>query len=241
MKLSLEIVYEDDSIVVVNKPPHFLSIPDRYRPELYNVYNMLQEKYGEIYTVHRIDKETSGIMVFARTPEAHKHLNDQFVNRETSKIYLAVIDGVPYEDEGTIDKPIKNNPGKSGQMMVHPDGKASLSKYTVIEKFKRYAVVDVQIFTGRTHQIRVHLKSIGHPLMIDNLYGNTEAFYLSSIKKKRFNLEKQTEEKPLMSRTCLHAKALGITHPATGKKVKFEAPLPKDIKALLNQLRKLKA
>lgn len=233
-----DLIYEDESIVVVNKYLQVLSIPDRFRPNIPNIYNLLQERFGEIYTVHRLDKDTSGVICFARTKEAHRSLSLQFQKRKTQKIYLAIVLGQPYPEEGRIEEALDKHPTKAGLMKVHHKGKASSTDYKVIETFKNYSLLECKILSGRMHQIRVHLKHIGTPLAVDPQYGGAEAIYLSEIKKRKFKLAKDQEERPIMERVPLHALRLGIYHPTTNEFVEFTAEAPKDIRAMLNQLRK---
>jgi len=233
-----EILFEDEAILVINKAAMMLSIPDRHRPELPNIYNLLQAKYGEIFIVHRIDKETSGLLIFAKTAAAHKSLSEQFEGRSTTKKYLALVKGCPFEEQGRINAPIVPHPTQLGLMTVANKGKESITDYTVIEKFKNYSLLECTILTGRTHQIRVHLKHIGHPLVVDSNYGGQEALFLSEFKKRKFNLGKYEEEVPMLARIPLHAYQLSITHPVSGEVVTFEAVLPKDFRAVLSQLKK---
>ena len=201
---------------------------------------MLIEKFGSIFTVHRLDKGTSGIIVFAKNEKTHRHLSIQFEERQTQKIYQGLLHGSITDNEGTIDAPIAENPAKKGTMNIHKSGKESLSDYSVVENFKIYSLVQFQIHTGRTHQIRVHAKHIGHPVVCDELYGDGKPVLLSSLKSK-YNLSKdELEERPIINRLALHALSLKFTTP-DGKTLKLEAPLPKDLKALLQQLRKLKS
>lgn len=237
MKTKVEIIYQDEAIIVVNKPPNFLSIPDRYAPQLPNVLGFLRSRFEEVFTVHRLDKPTSGIMCFAKTAEAHKNLSTQFQERTVSKIYLALVDGKPLRKEGIIDKPIAQNKVNSSRMIIAERGKRSITEYKVIEEFRSYALVEADIKTGRTHQIRVHFQSLGHPLAIDELYGKRETLYLSEI-KSNYKIGKFDAERPLMSRTTLHANKLTIQHPTTGEALAFEAPLHKDFAAIVKQLRK---
>lgn len=238
MKQTFGIIHEDEAIVVVNKAPFTLTIPDRYAPEKYNVYHELKKKYGNILTVHRLDKETSGILIFAKTEEAHKHLSRQFQQRTVEKIYLTLVAGAMHEMEGEIDKPLAPHQHLQDRMVVNRSGKPSLTKFKVVELFKNYSLVEADIKTGRTHQIRVHFQSIGYPLAVDAIYGEKEVFLLSEIKKRRFKMGKDKEERPLMSRSALHAFRLTFTHPGTEKEMVVEAPLPKDFKAVVQQLRK---
>ncbi len=237
MKKKIEIIYEDDAIVIVNKLPFVLTIPDRYAPEKFNVYHYLLKKYGEIYTVHRLDKETSGILCFAKTPEIHKALSKQFQERTLDKIYLTIIEGNMAVEEGIIDKPIAQSKARQDKMIVSERGKPSVTEFKVKERFKNFTLMEANIKTGRTHQIRVHFDALGYPLMVDRVYGKREEFFVSEI-KRRYNKQKNTEENPLISRTILHAFSLEMDHPVSGERVKFEAPLPKDFRAVVAQLRK---
>jgi 23S rRNA pseudouridine955/2504/2580 synthase/23S rRNA pseudouridine1911/1915/1917 synthase len=237
MKSTVEIVYQDSDLVVVNKPPNYLSIPDRYAAQLPNVLGFLRTKFEEVFTVHRIDKPTSGIMCFALNAEAHKHLSNQFQERTVQKIYLALVDGKPLKKEGIIDKPIAQNQMNKARMVIAERGKISVTHYKVIEEFRDYALVEADIKTGRTHQIRVHFESMGHPLAVDELYGKREQIYLSEI-KNRFKIGKYQTERPIMSRTTLHANKLQLIQPSTGEVLHFEAPLHKDFDAIVKQLQK---
>jgi 23S rRNA pseudouridine1911/1915/1917 synthase len=233
----IEFIYEDDDLIVVSKPSGLLSIPDRYKDNAPNLKSFLSEKYAEIYTVHRIDRETSGIICFARNEKSHKWLNEQFSERKVTKIYWALVQGKPMYDEGIIDIPIINDMKNTGKMYPHKDGKPAETKFRLLKNFGNISLMEFFPLTGRTHQIRVHSKYIGCPLLVDHLYGNQDAFYLSSVKKK-FNQGKFDEEKPIISRLTLHAKSLEFIHP-NQTKVKFESALPKDLQAGINQLSKI--
>ncbi len=233
-----DILFEDDYVLVVNKPADLLTIPDRFDAKKPSLLASLSQRLGKIFTVHRLDRETSGIIVFAKTEDAHRHLSVQFEKHETSKIYLALLDGVLHQEEGEINKPIAPHSSISGKMVVAKRGKESLTLFKVIERFKHFTLVEANIKTGRTHQIRVHFQSIGYPLAVDILYGRKQFILLSEIKSNRFKLNKFEEEKPIMSRTTLHAYKLAFRHPMTEQSMAFEAPIPKDFSALLSQLRK---
>ena len=233
-----EILFEDESLIAVNKAAKVLSIHDRHRHELTNIYALLLEKYGEIYIVHRIDKDTSGVLVFAKTAAAHKSLSEQFEGRTTVKLYKAMVIGCPFEDEGRIEAGIAHHPTQLGLMCVSSKGKESITEYRVLEKFKNYSLLECNILTGRTHQIRVHLKHIGHPLVVDFQYGGKESFFLSEFKKRKFNLGKWEEEVPMLSRVPLHAYSLTFNHPVSGEEMKLTAEMPKDMRAVLSQLAK---
>lgn len=233
-----DIIYEDEHLIVVNKQAGLLSIPDRTGSKE-SLLGLLERQYGKIFTVHRLDRETSGILCFARNEAAHRHLSLQFEHHTSDKYYLALVDGVLHHDEGEIDKPIGEHPTISGKMAVVHSGKPSLTFYRVLERFKRFSLAEILIKTGRTHQIRVHFQSIGYPLAVDALYGRRAAFILSEIKGKSYKSGKYTEEeRPMMERTSLHSSRLRLDHPVTGERMEFKAELPKDFAAILNQLRK---
>ena len=236
--MTYDLLHEDEHLLVVNKPAGLLTIPDRFGNKQ-SLQAALERQFGKVFIVHRLDRETSGIICFARTEAAHRHLSLQFEHHTADKFYLALLDGVVHHDEGEIDKPIGEHPVVSGKMAVVNSGKPSLTFYRVLERFKRYTLVEALIKTGRTHQIRVHFQSIGYPMAVDALYGRQAAFYLSEIKGKSYKSGKYTEEeRPLMDRTSLHSFRLRIDHPHTGERLEFKAEPPKDFNAVLNQLRK---
>jgi 23S rRNA pseudouridine1911/1915/1917 synthase len=236
--MKIDIIFEDDQIILVNKPADLLTIPDRHDAEKPSLQRFLKAQFGRVFTIHRLDRETSGILIFAKNEEAHRHLSIQFEKHETSKIYLALLDGVLHQETGEIDKPIATHSSVAGKMVIAKRGKESLTYYKVAEKFKYFTLVEADIRTGRTHQVRVHFQSIGYPLAVDVLYGRRAALFLSEIKAKGVKLGKFEEERPIMSRTTLHAHCLTFQHPTTLETLTFEAPMPKDFNALLNQLRK---
>ena len=238
MKIDDIIISENDAFIVLNKPAGLLSIPDREGKDI-SLKKILQEKYGEIFTVHRLDKETSGLIVFAKTGEAHKNISQQFEARETEKIYAGLVLGVLADKNGVIEAPTTEHPTKKGTMVVNRKGKATLTDFEVLEEFGIFSWVKFRIHTGRTHQIRVHMKHIGHPIACDNLYGDGKPVFLSSIKYRYKISKKEEEEMPILSRLALHAQFLKFKT-EDQKLFEAEAPLPKDLKALLNQLRKWK-
>lgn len=238
MKIEEHILEEDENLVVINKPPGLLTIPDREGKEL-SLKQVLKNKYVDIFTVHRLDKETSGVVVFAKNEKTHKQLSQLFEARETLKIYNGFVLGLPSEKSATINEPIAEHPVKKGLMTVYKKGKESITEYEVLENFKLYSWMQFKILTGRTHQIRVHMKHLGHPIVCDELYGDGKPVFISTIKRKKFNLSKDEEtERPILSRLALHASLL--TFPLNNKTYRLEAELPKDLRALLKQLRKNK-
>ena len=232
-----EVLFENDDMIVLNKPSGLLSIPDREGKEI-SLKVMLQEAFGQIFTVHRLDKDTSGAIVFAKNEAAHKFLSEAFENRTVEKYYIGIVMGEPAEDQKTMDGPIMEHPAKKGQMMVHQRGKASLTDYEVVERLKKFTLVKFQLHTGRTHQIRVHMANEGHPILVDPLYGDGAPILLSTYKKK-FKLSKDLEnERPIMGRLALHASELKLPL-LSGETIDIIAPLPKEFSAFLNQFRKL--
>jgi 23S rRNA pseudouridine1911/1915/1917 synthase len=230
------IIFENNDFIVLNKPSGLLSIPDREGKEI-SLKKLLQEKYGEIFTVHRLDKNTSGLIVFAKNEGSHTYLSQQFENRQAEKIYVGLIIGSPIDKKGTIESPIMEHPSKKGLMVINRKGKESLTDYEVLEDFGLYSWVQFQIHTGRTHQIRVHMKDVGHPIVCDELYGNGKPVLLSSI-KHNFKLSKnEEEERPILNRLALHAYKLKFTG-IDKVNYEFEAPIAKDLKAILQQLSK---
>lgn len=238
MRIEDWIIAETKDGVALNKPSGVLSIPDREGKEP-SLKSLLKEKYGEIFVVHRIDRDTSGLILFAKNAEAHKHFSLQFEHRATKKIYLGLVLGTPPSSSGTIDAPIAEHHHKKGMMTVHRQGKEAVTDYEVLQELGPYTWMQFRIHTGRTHQIRVHMKDLGHPLVMDPLYGDGKPVLLSSIKKK-FNLSKKEEsERPILNRLALHASTLTIQDMA-GNDWELEAPVPKDLRATLTQLEKWK-
>lgn len=237
--LQPEIIFEDDDLIVVNKPSGWLSIPDRFDVLKPNLIAFLQKKNCNVLVVHRLDRETSGLIIFAKNETAHRGLNQQMMDKTAEKYYLALTEGIVSPSKGEINKPLAESMTRAGTMIVAKRGKDSLTTYETIETFKNFTLLEVRIHTGRMHQVRVHLQSIGHPLAIDSIYGRRESISISDIKIKKLHLNKyQTETKPMMERTTLHSKKLIIQHPTSLEKMTFEAPIHKDFSALLTQLRK---
>lgn len=227
--LPLEIVYEDAAAIVVNKPSGMV-VHMGAGNHAGTLVNALLHRFGSLSSeggeerpgiVHRIDRETSGLLVVARTDAAHRALAAQFAARTVDKAYLALVHGVPPLDSGRIDKPIARDPNNRLRMTTRlAQGRAALTEYRVLRRYERCAYLSVRILTGRTHQIRVHMSSLGHPLVGDKLYGAPAA--VPGI--------------PALDRFFLHSHRLAFTSPASGQRVSLEAPLPPQLEAVLAAL-----
>lgn len=248
-KQSVEILHEDAHLLAVNKPPGLAVIPDHWDPEIPNLRALLEQKYeklsGEtgkpvktVWVAHRIDADTSGVVLFAHSAEMHRELNLLFEDGQVRKTYLAVTRGRPPAAEGAIELPLQPHPTRPQFMQVHKQGKPSLTHYRVAETFKHYALLEISPQTGRTHQIRVHLKEIRCPLAIDPLYGSGRPIDLSLFKRDYVKKDPFEENRPLISRLTLHAWRLQFRDPFAGEERTFEAPPPKDFTALLKALRR---
>ena len=236
VKVSPEIILENEHFIVINKPPGLLSIPDREGKEI-SLKEILQQKYEQIFTVHRLDRETSGIIVFAKDAETHKFLSQAFEERAVEKYYAGIVVGTLPDKQRTIDAPITENTVKRGVMIIHKRGKPAVTDYTVLEEFGKFSFVQFQIHTGRTHQIRVHMQYVGHPLVCDEVYGDGLPVKISSFKRNYKLSKNEEEERPILARTGLHAQRLRFTD-MNGNQYDLEAEMPKDMRALLQQLRK---
>ena len=227
--IPLDIVYEDDDVIVINKPQGMVVHPAPGNDSdtlvnalLYHCGDSLSAINGVIRPgiVHRIDKDTSGLLVAAKNNDAHLHLAAQLKDRKALRKYYALINGNIAEDEFTIDKPIARHPKDRKKMAIVYGGRDAITHVKVIERFGQYTLVECILETGRTHQIRVHLASLGHSIVGDKTYG---------IKKEKFNLEGQ----------LLHAKTIGFVHPKSGKTLVFDSELPNHFTKILTYLKNL--
>ncbi|MBX3044607.1 MAG: RNA pseudouridine synthase [Candidatus Kapabacteria bacterium] len=232
----IDVIYEDERIIALNKPAGMLTLPDRFDRMAKSIVRILESVYPSIFVVHRIDKETSGLIIFAKDAEAHKFLNEQFMEHSLTKVYHAVVRGVFNHDELEIDIPIMANPNGKGGMVPSARGKYAITVVRPKEKFRLATLLECNLITGRQHQIRVHCSTTGYPLLIDEMYSGVKEFYLSSIKRK-FNLQKNETEKPVINRLTLHSKYMKFIHP-DGAEMKLESEYPKDFDVLIKLLRK---
>ena len=226
-EIPLDIIYEDDDIVVVNKPRGMVVHPapgnwsgTLVNALMYHCGDSLSGINGEIRPgiVHRIDKDTSGLLVVAKNDRAHQSLAEQIKEHSAGRRYYAVVYGAPREDKGTVNAPIARHRVDRKKMAVTEGGRQAITHYEVLERYRGYTYMAFQLETGRTHQIRVHMAHIGHPIIGDPLYGPS---------KDKWKLDGQ----------CLHAGQLTLTHPATGERMTFEAPLPAYFTTVLKKLR----
>ena len=238
--LTLDIPFENDDFLVVNKPAGIPVIGERWtRQEFFK--DAIVEHYKktkqscQVRIVHRIDKETSGLVVVAKSQKMEKYLCKLFENRKIYKEYHAIVAGVP-EDKGTIDLKIAQASKRSNRMIISEFGKKAVTHYEVQDTFGDFALLKVMIETGRTHQIRVHMASQGFPLAIDSIYGYRTSISLSEI-KSNYVPKKRRLEKPLMSRLTLHSARLSFSLP-DGTPFDVEAPMPEDMQRLLKMLQK---
>lgn len=220
--IPIDIVYEDSDVIVVNKPQGMVvhPAPGNYSGTLVNalLYHCtdLSGINGVLRPgiVHRIDKDTSGILVVAKNDMAHKKLAEQLKEHSMNRIYNALVEGVLKEDAGTIDKPLGRHPNQRIKMAIVKDGRRAVTHYKVLNRYKNNTLIECKLETGRTHQIRVHMTSIGHPIVGDPVYGYS---------KQKFKLEGQ----------MLHAKKLGFIHPSTNKYMEFDSELPEYFKKII--------
>ena len=229
----------DEAIVAVNKEARLAVLSGRGRTE--NLLDMLTANPAlggtKPLMVHRIDADTSGVILFARTPEAQKAIAEQFRRRTVLKEYLALVRGTPLNESGSVDMPIGNDPNDKLKMVIRGlEPKKCRTKWVVGERYAGVTLLKVYPVTGRRHQIRVHLKAMGYPLAVDPLYGG-EKLLLSEF-KRHYQVGKFQEERPLMDRLTLHANQLTFEHPLSGERVTLEAGLPKDFRSTLEALEK---
>lgn len=236
--MHIETIFEDDDLIIVNKPAGLLVVPDRFNHELPSLNKLMEQKmHQKLWIVHRLDRETSGVICFAKNEQSHRYLSILFQEREVKKYYAGLVNGIVTPTEGRIESMIAEHPAGNGKMIVAKRGKPAITDYKVVEQWPLYSLLQFQIHTGRTHQIRVHMQSIGHPLVCDDLYGDGKPFFLSQIKRKYRLSEKEEQERPLLSRLALHAYHLEFQK-EDGTVVVAEATLAKDILACVNQLNK---
>ncbi|MEK6335697.1 MAG: RluA family pseudouridine synthase [Acidobacteriota bacterium] len=235
--ISLDIVFEDEDLIVVNKPAGMVVHPaagvdsGTLANALAFHFTQLSKTAGAVRPgiVHRLDKGTSGLLVVAKTESAHEHLSDQFREREVFKSYLALVHGQVDQKGGEINQPLARDPSNRIRMAVVRGGRPALSLYRVRQYFERFTLLDVELKTGRTHQIRVHLAWLKHPVVGDKIYGGG--------RDKTVGDARIRAQIAGLGRQFLHAEKLSFRHPRTGEQVKFRAELPADLRQLLEKLK----
>ncbi len=232
------VIAETEDYIAVSKPSGMLTLPDRHDEEKLSLRGWMEASFGRIFVIHRLDKDTSGLILFAKNAEAHQYFNTLFEERKIEKIYQGIVDGKPFQAEGTIEAPIAEHSARNGTMVIHTRGKASRTDYKVLQSWNSYSLLSFTLHTGRTHQIRIHSRHIGHPIACDPFYNDGKPVLLSSLKKK-FKLSRNLlEENPLLNRLALHSYSLKFTD-RNGQETFLEAPLPKDMQTFVKQLSKL--
>ena len=215
----LTILYQEDSVLAVNKPAGLPTLPDGYNRAAPCLIDLLKQQFDRVWVVHRLDRDTSGVIVFARTAEVHRALNIAFDSRQVHKVYHAIVIGVPEWDEHLIDLPLRPDGDRRHRTVIdRARGKPALTRVVVLERFSQHTLIEAQPATGRTHQIRAHLAALDLPLAGDVLYGGKDAA-------------------SLIQRTALHARSIKFTHPVTREVLLLSAPYPNDFVATLAQLR----
>jgi tRNA pseudouridine32 synthase/23S rRNA pseudouridine746 synthase len=230
----MDILYQDTALLVVNKPAGLATLPDGYNPTLPHIKSVLEEQYGPLWIVHRLDKDTSGVLVLARSASAHRSLNTQFEHRQISKVYHTLVYGKPDWQERTVSLPLRTNGDRQHRTVVDmQSGKPSVTHLTILERFGDYCLLQAIPETGRTHQIRAHLSAIGLYIVGDTLYGRR-------VEHQEKDKGDQTEPSVGSGITmALHAQSLELTHPLTGQRLKFTAPYSPELAVLLGRLRPL--
>lgn len=239
---AVEVLFEDACLLVVNKPAGLLSIPGRDIEEP-SVIRLTEFRDRNLYVVHRLDRDTSGVLLFAKDEESHRALSMQFEERKVVKKYLALVIGRPLQESFSIS--FKLSVDAHGHAVVSASGKVSETHCRIVEAFSRFSLLEAHPVTGRHHQIRVHLAHIGHPLAVDPVYGSAAPLTIADIKPgfrknimSRNALSDEEETPALLLRTPLHAASISFSHPLERSAMQVTADMPKDMQATLKQLRK---
>ena len=226
------IIWENDNYLLLNKPAGIATLDDRETDS--NLLKWAKEERGDVQAAHRLDKETSGIIAFAKHPEAYRHLAVQFEKRKVTKLYHAIVDGLHEFDNTKVTYPLLSL-GKGTVIIEREKGKPAETSFTTLEAFRTHTLLGCEPVTGRMHQIRVHLQALKAPITGDETYGG-KPLYLSSI-KRHYNLKQGTDEQPVLGRVALHARQLTFAD-LDGTILNIEAPYPKDLEVALKQLRR---
>lgn len=255
--IPLDVLYEDDELLVVNKPPMMVThpggghwsgtlvnailgyceeeLPGQASKENGEEEDSNQDQRYRPGIVHRLDKETSGVIIAVKTGHARSHLGRQFENREVDKEYFALVRGTPRFDQDRIDLPLGPHPGDNIKRAVREDGKRAVTIYNVIESFGDFSALQVKIETGRTHQIRVHLAHIGYPVLADTYYGPKDVVFPWELQGKKRPSDLEHPE-AVLHRQALHARRIAFAHPSKDERIEVKAPLPDDLQTALTML-----
>ncbi|MCL4561373.1 MAG: RluA family pseudouridine synthase [Chloroflexi bacterium] len=229
------VLWSDLSLVVINKPPGLLVLPHGYDPDIPYLTRLLEPEFGRLWVVHRLDRETSGVLVLARNARAHHLLNDQFAARQVVKIYHALVVGSPDWDDQQVSQPLQRNGDRRHRTVIDLKwGKPASTDFHVLERFEAYTLIEARPHTGYTHQIRAHLAYLGHPLIADHLYGNSESSVIPSPTDVTLD---RSSGRLLLDRVGLHALQITFVHPDSGQETSFTAPYPGDFTSALQTLR----
>jgi len=217
------LLYQDEALLAINKPAGLRTLPDGYDRSAEHVKSLLEPAYGRLWIVHRLDKDTSGVLLIARNAAAHKALNTQFDRRSASKIYHALLIGAPPWKTITLDAPLKPDGDRHHRTVPHPQGKPAATHVRVLEPLGDYTLIEAAPQTGRTHQIRAHLWAAGFPLAADSLYAGRDKLIVAG--------------QVVLARCALHARSLELIHPVSAQPLRLEAPYPPDFSTALEHLR----